>query len=104
MDEKKQEGRRKHGGNKWAMACPHIVRALDTMSPPVGGFHWAPSDKKRFPDAWCTGCDRALTRAGGEWTPAMVERAGFRTLCPCCHEFLRMATEPGVVVETIRWR
>lgn len=95
---------RKHGGNSLAMACRHIVKAMEELVVKPVGFHTAPSDKKRYPDAWCTGCDEALTAAGGEWTPAMVERAGFRSLCPCCHEFARMSTEPGVTVMTIRTR
>lgn len=104
MNDSSRQTERKHGGKQMAMACQHVVRALDTLHPTAVGFHWAPSDKKRYPDAWCTSCDRALTSAGGEWTPALIERAGFRTLCPCCYEFLKMSTEPGVIVQSFRIR
>ena len=104
MDEMTGEWRRKYDGNLRAAACRHIVRAVDTMSERRIGFHLAATDQKRFPDAWCTSCDRALTRSGGVWTPAMLERADFKTLCPCCYEFQRMASEPGAIVETVRWR
>lgn len=104
MNDTGRQTERKHGGIQMAMACQHVVRALDSLHPTAVGFHWAPSDKKRHPDAWCTRCDRALTSAGGEWTPALIARAGFRTLCPCCYEFLKMSTEPGVVVRSFRIR
>jgi hypothetical protein len=102
MNDSSPRTERKHGGNQMAMACRHVVRALDTIHPTAVGFHWAPSDKKRYPDAWCTSCDQALTAAGGEWTPAMIERAGFGILCPSHHEFLKLATEPGVIVHSFK--
>ena len=104
MNENPGERRRKDGENLMAIACRHIVRAVDTMSVRQVGFHRAASDRKRFPNAWCTSCDKALARSGGEWTPAMLERADFKTLCPCCYEFQRMASEPGAIVESVRWR
>lgn len=104
MNDSSRKMERKHGVKQMAMACQHIVHALDTMHPTAGGFHWAPSDKKRYPDAWCTSCDRALTAAGGEWTPALIERAGFGTLCPSHYDFLKLATEPGVKVLSFRIR
>lgn len=96
--------KRHHGVNQMAMACRHVVSALDTMSPTAVGFHWASSDKKRYPDAWCSNCDRALTAAGGEWTPALIDRAGFGTLCPDHYEFLKLSTQPGVIVQSFRIR
>lgn len=104
MNDSSPRTERKHGGSQMAMACQHIVRALDTMQPTAGGFHWAPSDRKRYPDAWCTNCDRALTAAGGEWTPTLIERAGFGMLCPSHYEFLKLSTAPGVIVQSFRIR
>lgn len=104
MNDSSPRTERKHGGNHMAMACQHIVRALDTMHPTAAGFHWAPSDKKRYPDAWCSNCDRALTEAGGAWTPALIERAGFGTLCPSHYDFLKLSTQPGVQVLSFRIR
>lgn len=95
---------RKHGGLREPITCRHIVRAVESMSNRKIGFHWSPSDRKVFPDAWCTCCDRALAKAGGEWTPEMRERAGFKSLCSCCYEFQRMASEPGVITATFRLR
>jgi hypothetical protein len=95
---------RKHGANSMAIACRHIVRNIESMSSRRIGFHWAPSDRNLFPDAWCTACDKALTAAGGEWTPNVLKRAGLRLLCPCCYEFARAAAEPGAQVETVRRR
>ncbi|MCM2305553.1 MAG: hypothetical protein NDJ72_12670 [Elusimicrobia bacterium] len=34
--------------------------------------------------AWCSACDKALAAAGGRWTEALLKRAGFAELCPCC--------------------
>lgn len=96
--------KRHHAANQMAMACRHIVSALDTMHPTAVGFHWAPSGKKRYPDAWCSNCDRALTAAGGEWTPALLERAGFGLLCPSHYDFLKLSTQPGVKVLSFRIR
>ena len=104
MNDSNRQTECKHGGRLMAMACQHVVRALDTLHPTAVGFHWAPSDKKRYPDAWCTSCDRALTAAAGEWTPALIERAGFGTLCLSHYEFLKLSTEPGVVVQSFRLR
>lgn len=104
MNEDKGQDRRKHGRLREPIACRHIVRAVETMSERKIGFHWAPWDGKVFPDAWCTSCDRALAKAGGKWTPAVVEHAGFKTLCSCCYEFQRMASAPDAVVETFRLR
>lgn len=95
---------RKHGGNRMAIACRHIVRSIESETGRPVGFHWAPSDRKRFPDAWCTACDKALTDAGGEWTPKIVKRSGLRLLCPCCYEFAKAMADPRAQFETIRWR
>lgn len=104
MNDSSRQTDRKHGGNPMAMACQHVVRALDTMHPTAVGFHWAPSDKKRYPDAWCSNCARALTAAGGEWTPALIERAGFGILCPSQYDFLKLSTQPGVTALSFRIR
>lgn len=74
--------RREHGRRTPPIACRHIVRVIESMSERRVGFH-----TKRSPDletAWCSACDKALAAAGGRWTEALVKRAGFAELCPCC--------------------
>ena len=44
-------------------------------------------------------CDRALTAAAGV-DAGLIERAGFGTLCLSHYEFLKLSTEPGVVVQS----
>ncbi len=95
---------RKHGAASLAVACRHIVNYMERMSARHPGFHTELADKKRFPDAWCTACEKRLEEAGGEWTPGVLMRADFRTLCPCCYEFARAAALPANQVQTIRWR
>ena len=90
--------RRKPAGD----GVPACRERAGTMHPTAVGFHWAPSDKKRHPDAWCSNCDRALTSAGEEWTPALIERAGFGTLCPSHYDFLKLSTQPGVKILSFR--
>ncbi len=104
MDDTTEKPLRKHGAKRMAITCRHIVRFIESANGKPVGFHQAPSDKKPFPDAWCTACDKALAKANGEWTPQVLERAGFRQLCPCCYEFARAASDPASHFETIRWR
>ena len=85
-------------------ACRHLVRHIESMSTRKIGFHWAPSDTRLFPDAWCTRCDAALAAAGGMWTPKVVEQMGSKEVCACCYEFSRMESDPACPVETIGWR
>ena len=96
--------RRKHGGQRMAIVYRHIVRFIESGAGKPVGFHHAPSDRQRLPDAWCTACDKALTGAGGEWTPKVLERMGLRTLCPCCYLFAKGMADPAVQYETLRWR
>lgn len=99
MDDSRPQLQRKHGGkNLTAIACRHIVRNIESMSARRVGYHIDPSDRKPLPDAWCTACDRALSKAGGKWTAEVLTRAGFQEMCPCCYDFAR----PGAIVETIR--
>jgi hypothetical protein len=95
---------RKHGAASLAVACRHIVNYMERMSARHPGFHTAPSDTRRFPDAWCTACDKRLAAAGGEWTPGVLTRAGFQKLCPCCYEFASAAGPAGAQVQMVRWR
>jgi len=87
-----------------AVACRHIVRAVEGMWERRVGYHVDPSDKQLFPKAWCNACNKALSKAGGQWTEAVLARAGFMELCPCCSLFARAENKPGAIVETIRWR
>jgi hypothetical protein len=95
---------RKHGGKSAPVACRHIVRHIESMSTRNIGFHWAPSDTRLFPDAWCTRCDAALAAAGGRRTPEIVKRMGMQEVCSCCYEMARLESDPACRVETIRWR
>jgi hypothetical protein len=104
MEDSQGEPNRKHRGKPMAIACRHIVRFIESSAGKPVGFHHAPSDRERFPDAWCTACDKALAAAGGEWTPKVLERMGLRTLCPCCYLFAQGMADPAVQYETIRLR
>ena len=104
MDDSAKTAGRKHGANNLAIACRHIVRTIEKMLDKRVGFHTAPTDRKLFPDAWCTACDKALAGAGGRWTPSVVKRMGLTELCPCCYEFARAEADPAAQVEMIRWR
>lgn len=95
---------RKHGAASLAVACRHVVNYMERMSARHPGFHTAKSDKKPFPDAWCTACDKRLAEAGGQWTPGVLTKADFREFCPCCYEFARSAAEPDAQVFSARWR
>lgn len=85
--------------NEKAIACRHIVRAVEAMSERRVGHHVDPSDKKLFPTAWCDACNKALAEAGGKWTAEVKTRAGFKEVCPCCYVFARAENEPGAIVD-----
>lgn len=101
MNDSSPVPQRKHGGKiLTAIACRHIVRAVESMSGRHVGYHIDPLDRKPLPDAWCTACDKALSKAGGKWTAEVLARAGFQEMCPCCYDFAL----PGSIVESVRWR
>ncbi|MBI2384913.1 MAG: hypothetical protein HYV14_02750 [Elusimicrobia bacterium] len=102
MIDTQKPSRRKHGRRTPPIACRHIVRAVQAMSDRRIGFH-----ATRSPDletAWCSACDKALAAAGGRWTEAVLTRAGFAEVCPCCFEFARFDTAYGPPSEPFRPR
>ncbi len=102
MIDKLEVPRREHGRRTPPIACRHIVKVIESMSERRVGFHTtrSPDEEK----AWCTACDKALAAAGGRWTEAVLKRAGFAELCPCCFEFARFDSLYGPPSESIRSR
>lgn len=103
MEDSAEASGRKHGRNSMAIACRHVVWSVEAENGRPVGFHSEPSDRRRFPYAWCTACDRALAEAGA-WTPKVVKRMRLRFLCPCCYEFARAMNDPASRYESVRWR
>lgn len=94
--------RRKYGRLSVPIACRHIVRGIESMPDRSVGFHTTRSPHEEL--AWCTACDKALAAVGGKWAEAILRRAAFAELCPCCFEFARMSEAPVAIVETARRR
>lgn len=102
MEDALEAAPRKHGRRTPPVACRHIVRVVESMSERRVGFH-----ATRSPDletAWCNACDKALAAAGGRWTEAVLKRAGFAEVCPCCLEFARSDSADGAPSESLRLR
>lgn len=93
MSDTPEVPRRAHGRRTPPIACRHIVRVIESMSERRIGFH-----STRSPDmetGWCSACDKALAAAGGRWTEALLKRAGFAELCPCCFGLARLEAAYG---------
>jgi hypothetical protein len=74
----------RHGPQQKAFVCQHIASSLCTGV--AVGFHWSADDQCAHPDAWCSLCDDARLRAGGDWTPAIESLLGVTLVCGRCYE------------------
>lgn len=104
MDESTESTRRKHGGLRQPVVCRHINKAFESERGRAVGFHSSPSDRKVFPDAWCTACDKALVAAGGEWTPDVVKRMALAEICGCCYDLAKAMCLADPLYQSVRWR
>ena len=54
-----------HGPQQETFVCQHIAQGLKKNL--AQGFWIAEDPENLRPDAWCTSCNDALHKAGGEW-------------------------------------
>jgi hypothetical protein len=73
-----------HGTQDESFVCRHIVESLRTGVPV--GFHWSKNSTSQHPDAWCTACNEARVKAGGDWTDALYAILDIKLLCGACYD------------------
>ena len=76
-----------HGPQEPTFACQHLVRSLTTQKPV--GFFFASEPRG---DAWCSACEEARIREGGEsgdWNERSEAFARIQLLCGACYDKVR---------------
>lgn len=73
-----------HGRGHSTYVCEHLF-----VNPKQQWFSDHPSPEKRWPDAWCAGCDR-LYQNEGEWNDANSEHLKIKLICHHCYEGIKL--------------
>ena len=73
-----------HGPQQETFVCQHIVQGLKKNL--AQGFWIAEDPENLRPDAWCTCCNDALHKAGGEWNDETEAIANVKLLCGVCYD------------------
>ena len=81
---------RVHGDQEQTFVCQHLATALETGE--RVGFFWASGEDGARGDAWCSTCEEARIREGGEsgdWNERSQKIADIKILCGSCFDRVR---------------
>lgn len=81
----------KHGLQDETYVCAHIAGSLASGVPV--GFHWAADSGQARPDAWCSSCEAARAKAGGNWTDELVAILDVKMVCGGCYDHAKQTWE-----------
>ena len=81
----------KHGLQDETYVCAHIAGSLASGVPV--GFHWAADSGQARPDAWCSSCEAARAKAGGNWTDELVAILDVKMVCGACYDHAKQMWE-----------
>jgi hypothetical protein len=75
---------KKHGNVGMAMACIHIIEAIDNKK--NVGFYWSEDKNNPLarPDAWCQACEDYLKTNGEKWDEGFVQFSQPKLICEMC--------------------
>lgn len=82
-----------HGTQQETFVCQHVVQGLREKS--AYGFWLADDPENPRPDAWCTSCNDALHKAGGEWNEETEALAYVKLLCGACYDKAKSMNGPA---------
>jgi hypothetical protein len=92
-DTRRQVHCQQHGSQAETFVCQHIASSLHSGR--AVGFHWPASSTEPRPDAWCSACEEARVRAGGEWTDEVNALLGVKLLCGACYDAAKRIWQRG---------